>query len=240
MPKTYIPIKDRWRHYHEASILSLVGGWLNTVGFIALFGIYTNHVTGYIVTAGKESILGGFGLWALFIGIFIFTIGLTAWCEQRWRAKYPNILLAFLVAETILITLFMCAGHIFSPFDKLNEYGAVITAMLGISAMGIRNAIIRTILSPMTTSTLMTGNIAQLTIDTVAYLSPNSSKDRKTSAKLNISKIFPSVASFSLGAVLGSIGYIFFSFNSIIIPVLLMTYLCFREWRMSFIRDQKP
>lgn len=234
MSKCYIPIKNRWRHHHEASILSLVGGWLNTVGFISLFGIYTNHVTGYIVTAGKETILGGLGLWALFIGIFVVTIGITAWCEQRWKDKYPNILLGFFIAETILLTLFMLAGLNFSPFYTLAEFGAVLTATLGIAAMGIRNAIIRTILSTMATSTLMTGNIAQLTIDcTIAYGAPHVSEERKQIAKQNILKILPTILSFSLGAILGAITYMFFGFLCMIFPILAMGYICYREWRFS-------
>ena len=235
MSKRYIPIKNRWQHHHEASILSLVGGWLNTVGFIALFGIYTNHVTGYIVAAGKETIQGGFGLWILFIGIFIFTISLTTWCEQRWKDKYPNILLGFFIAETILLLLFMLAGIIFSPFYTLAEFGAILTAMLGIAAMGIRNAIIRTILSSMTTSTLMTGNIAQLTIDmTIAYGSTQVSEERKQTAKQNIQKILPSVVSFSTGAIVGAITYVFMGFYCMLFPIILMVYICYREWRFSF------
>ncbi|WP_333975938.1 YoaK family protein [Acinetobacter colistiniresistens] len=235
MPKRYIPVKERWQHYHEASILAFVGGWVNTVGFIALFGIYTNHVTGYIVTAGKETILGGLGVWALFLGSFILTIGITAWCEQRWKQRYPNILLAFLITETLLLTLFMLAGIFFSPFESLVDTGAIITAMLGISAMGIRNAVIRTLLSSMATSTLMTGNIAQLTIDTViAYGSTTSSSETKDSARQNISKILPSVLSFAFGALLGALAYIMFSFICIIVPILLMTYLCYRESDFGF------
>ena len=235
MLKKYIPIKDRWQHYHEASILSLVGGWLNTVGFISLFGIYTNHVTGYIVAAGKEVILGGLGLWLLFISVFIFTISLTAWCELRWKKKFPRILVAFFVAETCLITLFMLSGMIFSPFESLVEFGAVLTAVLGISAMGVRNAIIRTLLSSMATSTLMTGNIAQLTIDTiVAYGSSASTDEKKLISKQNICKILPSIISFATGAIIGAIGYLFFSFSCMVIPIILMIYICYREWKFSF------
>lgn len=141
MSKRYIPITHRWQHYHESSILAFVGGWLNTVGFIALFGIYTNHVTGYIVTAGKEAAMGGLGLWMLFIGTFICSISLTAWCEQKWRPRFPNILLGFFIAETVCILLFMLAGLYFSPFYDLADPGAMLTAMLGITAMGIRNTI---------------------------------------------------------------------------------------------------
>lgn len=234
MSKRYIPIQTRWQHYHEGSILSFVGGWLNTVGFIALFGIYTNHVTGYIVTAGKETILGGLGVWVLFMGIFILTISTTAWCELKWKEKYPNILLGFFLAETLLLILFMLAGLMFSPFNSLAEAGAIITAMIGIAAMGIRNAIIRTILSSMTTSTLMTGNIAQLTIDlTVAYGSRSVPDEIRKKAKQNINKIFPSVLCFSLGALLGAITYMLLGFYCMLIPISLMLYICFREWKFA-------
>lgn len=235
MSKRYIPITHRWQHYHESSILSFVGGWLNTVGFIALFGIYTNHVTGYIVTAGKETAMGGLGLWILFIGTFIGTISLSAWCEQKWKQRFPNILLGFFIAETIFLLLFMLAGLYFSPFYDLAEKGAIITAMLGIAAMGIRNAIIRTLLSSMTTSTLMTGNIAQLTIDiTMAYSCNAASSERKQQARQNIAKILPNVLAFSGGAVLSACSYILIEFYCMLLPILLMCYMCLREWRQSF------
>ena len=236
MSKRYIPIKNRWQHHREASILSMVGGWLNTVSFIALFGIYTNHITGYIVTAGIETIVGGLGLWIIFISAFIVTISLTAWCEHKWKETYPNILLAFFVAETAFLSLFMLSGLFFGPFESVADLGAIITAVFGIIAMGIRNAMIRTLLSNITTSTLMTGNIAQLTIDlTLIYSSPDVSQEKKNTAKQNISKILPSVLSFATGAILGAICYMLIGFLCMIVPILSMIYICYREWRFSFL-----
>ncbi|MEB3795779.1 MULTISPECIES: YoaK family protein [Acinetobacter] len=231
MSKRYIPVKERWQHHHEPTILSFVAGWINAVGFIALFGIYTNHVTGYIITASKETILGGIGVWALLLFTFICTIGFTAWFEKRWQHKFPNILLTFLIFETIFLILFMLAGVYFGPFETLSQFGTIATAMLGIIAMGIRNAIIRTLLSSMATSTLMTGNIAQLTIDIITiYGLSNTTNEEKYLAKKNISKILPTVLSFSSGAILGAIGYLKLSFFCILIPIILMVYICYREW----------
>lgn len=241
MSKRYIPIKERWQHYHEPTILSFVAGWINAVGFIALFGIYTNHVTGYIITASKETIMGGIGVWALLLATFIVTIAITAWCELRWHTKFPNILLSFFFAETVLLTLFMLAGLYFSPFNSLAELGAIITAMLGISAMGVRNAVIRTLLSPIATSTLMTGNIAQLTIDTItSYVSSAPSQDKRQLAKQSILKILPTVLSFSTGAILGGVGYLHWSFLCVSIPIILMLYICFREWRFRGSHPKQP
>lgn len=235
MTKTYLPIIQRWKHYHEPSILSFVAGWVDAVGFIALFGIYTNHITGNIITAGAEAALGGVGVWALLLATFIVVVGIVAWCEQRWHERFPNILIAFLIAETLLLFCFMSAGLLLQPTQGISDLSTIITGILGVSAMAVRNAIIRTILSSTATSTLMTGNIAQLTTDLVTvYISSHTCSDKKSSARKNIKKLLPSILSFSSGAVIGAIGYIFVSFACIIFPILLMVYICYREWRFAF------
>nr|WP_265596504.1 YoaK family protein [Acinetobacter baumannii] len=81
MPETSIQqeTQSTWVICRDPVLLTMVGGAIDTIGFIALFGFFTAHVTGNLVLAGAALVKGGAGLWIKLaaIPLFIVTVVIT-------------------------------------------------------------------------------------------------------------------------------------------------------------------
>ncbi|BFM04146.1 hypothetical protein Psyaliredsea_27930 [Psychrobacter alimentarius] len=68
-----------WQRYQAPVLLTIVGGAIDTIGFIALFGFFTAHVTGNLVMAGSGLVKGEDGLWIKLaaLPLFVLTVMLT-------------------------------------------------------------------------------------------------------------------------------------------------------------------
>ena len=68
-----------WQRYRAPVLLTVVGGAVDTIGFIALFGFFTAHVTGNLVMAGSGLVKGEAGLWIKLaaLPLFVLTVMVT-------------------------------------------------------------------------------------------------------------------------------------------------------------------
>jgi hypothetical protein len=74
-----------WAQCRAPVLLTIVGGAIDTIGFIALLGFFTAHVTGNLVLAGAAFVKGGAGLWIKLgaIPLFIATVMMTKmWIDR--------------------------------------------------------------------------------------------------------------------------------------------------------------
>ena len=74
-------------------LLTIVGGAIDTIGFIALLGFFTAHVTGNLVLAGAAWVKGGTGLWIKLgaIPLFILVVAITKYCVERSLQKHMTL-----------------------------------------------------------------------------------------------------------------------------------------------------
>lgn len=218
-----VPLKF-WQRYKTPIILTIVGGAIDTIGFIALLGFFTAHVTGNLVMAGGGFVKGGEGLWIKLaaLPLFILTVMITKYLIDKTSEQKP-ILSHLLFAEAVFLTAFMIAGLYFRPFDDAGSITVAITGGLGLVALAIRNTAGKTVIKQMSPTVLMTGNTTQLGIN----LSDFVSKPTRENAKA-LSHSFALVASFVIGAFLGAVLYVKLSFWSIglfVLPVLYLSVL---------------
>lgn len=178
---------------HLGTVLALVAGYVDTLGFVALFGLFTAHVTGNFVLIGKELAGPGPGdgvlLKLLAFPAFIFAVALSRVLALAAQRRGHSAVRRLFVLQIVLLTGFMLAGlaaqiphAVLAQSAPATANGALVIAagLLGAMAMGVQNAQGRLELATLVPTTVMTGNVTQLVIDLVDLLLAFFSTGNKT------------------------------------------------------------
>lgn len=222
------PVHDEppsfWQRYQAPILLTIVGGAIDTIGFITLFGFFTAHVTGNLVLAGSGLVKGEDGLWIKLasVPLFIITVVITKIYIDKSR-KQTLVLSHLFLAEALFLSAFMIAGLSFQPFTEAGDITVAITGGLGLTALAIRNTASKTVIKNMSPTVLMTGNTTQLGIGLSDYIANRSADNAK---KFGHSAAL--VISFVIGALLGAVLYVNLSYWAVglfVIPVLYLSLL---------------
>lgn len=203
--------------------LSFVAGFVDTVGFIALFGLFTAHVTGNFVLIGAGVAGSPAGLIAklLALPVFILVVAAVAIVVRRAEAAGRNLACPVIAAEIALLMAFMLAGIWGEPFGHADTLPAVLTGLAGVAAMAVQNAANR-LTHPGTPTTVMTGNVTQAVIDGIDLLR---GEGKANAARMK--SLAAAVAGFGAGALLGALGYVVASYLSLAVPVAVLLILAF-------------
>ncbi len=217
----------------KASLLSLVAGYVDVVGFIALFGLFTAHVTGNFVMLGVELAHSTSGVAAklLALPVFIVSVASTKIAIDAMQARGRPPLPPLLAAQCALLTLFMLAGYMASPITSPDMPAAIATGMLGVAAMAIQNTQSRIVLTDHVPTTIMTGNSTQAIIDLVEVI--HGPPDKAAAAKNRLRKMVPAIAAFAGGAMAGAYAYVLASFWCLAEPIAILLALACSYRRMQ-------
>ncbi len=200
---------------------SFVAGFSDTLGYIAIFGLFTAHVTGNFVVLGSTLVNHDAGVALKLIAFPVFVAGValsrqfTLWAKKRQLVV--NRKLIFL--QVALMLLFMFLGLYSNPAAGPDSTGAMLTGMAGVLAMSVQNT--RSRQSSATANTVMTGNVTQLVIDLIDRLQEPEPAAR---AKLNarIATIGSHVLGFAVGAMGAAAGYLALGYWALVIPVAIL------------------
>jgi uncharacterized membrane protein YoaK (UPF0700 family) len=209
----------------EGSLLAFTAGYTDVVGFCALFGLFTAHVTGNFVMIGVELAGSGAGVLAKLLALPVFVMAvastkLTVSALQRRDIAPAQPLMA---VEAALLLAFMVAGLLALPIRSADAPATIVVGLIGVAAMGLQNAKGRLVLSDLAPTTIMTGNTTQIVIDVVELLSPRSTQ--KEAARTNLRKMVPSLIGFATGAVLGALAFAALSFWCVLPLVVILASL---------------
>ena len=206
--------------------MGFLGGYVDTLGFIGLFGLFTAHVTGNFVLLGASmadpshipSLLKILAFPAFIVGIAAARL-LVAWCERRGvDAHRPSYLL-----QLVLLIAFMICGMLSEPVQRDMSQLAMAAGLLGTAAMGAHSAASKLLLAHLAPTSMMTGNVTQLVIDLVDCL--RGAADATVRARC--AKFFWTVLAFALGCGLAAFAYRAFGFVALVVPVAI---LCLHLW----------
>jgi uncharacterized membrane protein YoaK (UPF0700 family) len=164
-------------------LLSFNGGYVDTMSFLALRGLFAAHVTGNFVTLGASLVHGTSGAVAKLLALPTFCIAVIATRLFRHaldRRKLPALRSLLLVKSLLLIVAALLAVR-FAPFGAADGGAALLTGMTLVSAMAIQNAVHRVHLAKSPPSTLMTGTTTQIMLDIADLLHGAVGEARETS-----------------------------------------------------------
>ena len=178
--------------------MGFLAGYVDTLGFIALFGLFTAHVTGNFVLiavsaadpAQTPSLLKLLAFPAFILGVAAARL-LVARCERRASSAVKPVYLL----QLVLLLGFMACGMLAEPVGRSAGGLAMAAGLLGAAAMGAHSAASKLLLIHLAPTSMMTGNVTQLVIDATDWL--RGAADGATKARCG--KFFWPVLAFALG-----------------------------------------
>jgi uncharacterized membrane protein YoaK (UPF0700 family) len=215
-------------------MLSFVSGFVDTCGFLGLFGLLTSQVTGSFVAAGAAFVQREPGLISKLLAMPMFMIGAAALTLMvaRLRARRVNPMPSALLMVAILIALFWIAAVVGQPFQGPDAHPAMLAAILAFMAMGAQSALVRVLFKGSVPANFMTGNVTQVAVEltelTLARAGllnvGNSAADleRVRTATVQLKLLVPMIASFILGTCIGAHAFITLGYFALVVAAGLV------------------
>ncbi len=213
-------------HPSVAPALSFNGGFVDTLGFLALQGLFTAHVTGNFVTLGVSIVNGASGALSKLIAlpVFVLVVGLTHLAAVAIHRRGLVPLRLLLVAHTLMLAAFAGLAIYWGPFADSDSTKALITGMTGVAAMAIQNAISR---QP---TTLMTGNVTQFAIDVFALWGERDPAQRAT-IHLRLKPVCITLLAFAIGCISAALLYLVTGLWGLLLPLVIAIGVCLNTHR---------
>ena len=201
------------------ALLSLNGGFVDTVGFLGLQGLFTAHVTGNFVTLAATLVSGTHGVIAKLLALpeFIVVVIVARLLGAALRARGLPALRLLLVAKVTFLLAFFVLAVALGPFPDSDAPAALLTGFAGIAGMAVQNAVQRVHYSSLPPTTLMTGNTTQAALDAVDLL--HGGNGDLTTTRARFGRTVQSIAWFAGGCALAAVLYYWIGFWSLAVPV---------------------
>jgi uncharacterized membrane protein YoaK (UPF0700 family) len=190
-----------------AVLAAFTAGFIDTVGFVGLFGLFTAHVTGNFVLIGAAIVTHHSGIIAKLLALptFIVAVALVSLFLRHCRKTGRAPVAPLLIVEALLLAIFMILGLALGPFTGGDQPTAIVTGLTGVLAMGVQNAASRTVFAHLSPTTVMTGNVTQIVLDLTGLAEGDAASQE---ARARIRKMAPPVAAFAFGAIAGGLGFV--------------------------------
>lgn len=218
------------KHRFQAISLGFLAGYVNTLGFVALFGLMTALVTGNFILIGanlvsesNSAVLIKFLAFPAFIvGIAAIRI-LTIWLDSKHQQSLQIQMTVLL--QLVLLVAFMVTGLLASPIGNEQTTGAIICGMFGAAAMGAHSAYTRLLLPHLAPTSMMTGNVTQIVLDAMELILGKGD----AATKVRMSKSLWTIAAFAIGAIVAGFCYVTLGFWALLVPIGILVWLLRQE-----------
>ncbi|MDH6170646.1 uncharacterized membrane protein YoaK (UPF0700 family) [Variovorax boronicumulans] len=220
-PAAENPPDSAWR----GMLLAFTGGFVDTLGFVALFGLFTAHVTGNFVLIGAAmagSAHSGVVGKLLALPMFVLGVAATRIFQLRRERRGLDTAVPLMATQLLFLLAFMVAGVWAGPFVSGNGVSAIAVGLVGVLTMSIQNTAARSVFARLTPSTVMTGNVTQLVMDLVDMAVRAPATD---AAAGRVRKAWPPIAAFAVGSLAGGLGYAHAGFWALLAPCAALAAL---------------
>ena len=221
-----------------ASALGFTAGYVDTVGFVALFGLFTAHVTGNFVLIGSELAHPSHGVLIKFLAFpaFILAVAGARLLAVSFERSGRPLRRALLLLQVVLLLACMLCGWRAQPIADAAAPWVLATGVFGAAAMGVQNAAARLAFSELTPTTVMTGNVTQLVIDLVDLARGAAGAP----VRQRVQKFLWPILAFAVGAISGAFAYVYAGFWALALPVLMLLGLAAASSGQADARNAAP
>ena len=205
------------------SVLSMIAGSADVIGFLGLGGLFIAHITGNLILIAAHIVSGTAvsPLHLLSVPVFIAVLGLTRLVGAGLEAAgLASLRLLLLLLQFLLLAGFLAFGVAAGPRVSPNNLITIIAGMLGVSAMAVQNAMVAMSLRDSPTTAVMTTNITRFVMDAGEVLLGND-PDKVAEARRRARHTFPAIIGFSFGAGLGAACFVVAGLWSVMLPIIL-------------------
>ncbi|MQA19766.1 YoaK family protein [Rugamonas rivuli] len=205
----------------QSVALGFLAGYVDTLGFIGLFGLFTAHVTGNFVLLGRGMAQPAPDIWLklLVFPVFVLGVALARLLILHWERSGSRQLRNSLLLQTLLMTASVACAWLATPVDRPDAPLIMLTGMLCAGAMAVQNAYGKLLLGKVAATTVMTGNVTQLVIDLVDTLRGDAD------ARARLKKLVWPVLAFAVGCISGALAFMLAGFNGLLLPCALLLWL---------------
>ncbi|AYG64630.1 MULTISPECIES: YoaK family protein [unclassified Rhizobium] len=203
-------------------LLSFNGGYVDTVGFLALGGLFTAHVTGNFVTLGASIALGTGGTLSklLALPVFCAVVFASRMVGLALQRSGRPVLRPLLVVKLALLVIAAAIALAYAPFSNPNSSTAFAIGMVLVAAMAVQNGIHRVHLAKSPPSTLMTGTTTQIMLD-LADIAMGGQSETTAAAYSRLKRMVLAVVIFALGCAIAALAFILSPVWSFVVPAVL-------------------
>jgi len=213
-------LRDSWL---LPAVLSTTAGAVDVIGFLALGGLFTAHITGNLCVLAAHYITGGFSQVGqlLSVPVFIAVLSVVTLAFGSAEKVSEGSRRALLVVHAALLAACLGLGVGFGPFPDADRPMAVFVGMLAVAAMATQNALVQLTLKDPPSTTIMTTNITQLAIDLRTLARRRGDPDVLARARRRARMTFPCVVGFVGSCVTGAVLEVYFGLWALALPVVL-------------------
>jgi len=210
-----------------APVFAFTAGFVDTVGYVGLFGLFTAHVTGNLVVIGASIAQPNAGLIAklLALPVFVVVVAITSLFIRRCARVDHSPARRLLAAQAILLAAFMGLALVVAPQRSADAPLAVIAGLTGVAAMALQNAASRTTFVALAPTTVMTGNVTQLVLDLTDLLAGGLGR---AEVHARLAKMGPPLLAFAAGAIVGGLAFSRIGFWCLVAPIVLIAAMAVR------------
>ena len=204
------------------SVLSMIAGSADVIGFLGLGGLFIAHITGNLILIAAH-IVSGTGVkpaHLLSVPVFIAVLGLTRLLVARLEAAGLASLRPLLLLQLLLLTGFLAFGVAAGPSVSPDKVMTIFAGMLGVSAMAVQNAMVVMSLKDSPSTAVMTTNITRFVMDVGEVLLGND-PDKVAEARRRARHTLPAIIGFAGGAGLGAACFVVAGLWSLMLPTTL-------------------
>jgi uncharacterized membrane protein YoaK (UPF0700 family) len=208
-----------------AFVLAGIGGFVDAVGFLTLFGLFTAHLSGNTARLGVELGRGEIATaltYVVPVVVFFAAVALGAAWTESCQTTGRRALGPLLITEALLVTLFLTLGTVLRDAGALTPrsaayYGLAVTA---VSAMGLQTASLRHAAGVMVNTTFITGMTVSLAEEVVASAR---GRDPEAPRRARVHAVL--LGAYVVGAVLGSALDTAWGLWALVAPILTLVAL---------------
>lgn len=201
------------------ALLSFNAGFVDTVGFLGLQGLFAAHVTGNFVTLAAIFTHGTQGALGKILALpeFVLVIALARLLGSALtRRQRPTLDILLALEAAFLLAFFLLAVR-YGPFPDSDAPAALLAGFVAVAAMALQNAMQRVHFANIPPTAIMTNNTTQAVLDAVDLMRGAAGAD----VRARFVRTSRGILAFALGCAAAAVLFVTSGLWSAVVPVLV-------------------